>query len=61
MGFVRTPAGRSVRATSMERVVCPWHEWAYDCKTGVNDYDENVKLAVFPVKVDGDDILIDVP
>ena len=44
-----------------DKVVCPWHEWAYFCKTGVNDYDENVKLAVFPVKVDGDDILIDVP
>jgi nitrite reductase/ring-hydroxylating ferredoxin subunit len=44
-----------------DKVVCPWHEWAYSCRTGVNDYDENVKLAMFPVKVDGDDILIDVP
>jgi len=44
-----------------DRVVCPWHEWAYYCRTGVNDYDESVKLATFPVKLDGDDILIDVP
>jgi len=43
------------------RLVCPWHAWEYDCLTGVNDYDESVKLDSFPVKVDGDDILIDVP
>jgi nitrite reductase/ring-hydroxylating ferredoxin subunit len=43
------------------RLICPWHAWEYDCRTGVNDYDENVKLAKFPVKVEGDDILIDVP
>src|SRR5262249_53057332 len=41
-------------------LVCPWHGWAYDCRTGVNDYDENVKLVAFPVKAEGDDILIDV-
>lgn len=44
-----------------DRLICPWHAWEYDCRTGVNDYDESVKLAKFPVKVEGDDILIDVP
>ena len=28
---------------------------------GVNDYDENVKLAKFPVKAEGDDMLVDIP
>ncbi|MBZ5609903.1 MAG: Rieske (2Fe-2S) protein [Acidobacteriia bacterium] len=40
-------------------VVCPWHEWAYDCRTGENDYDPAVKLDRFRVKVEGDDILLD--
>ena len=40
-------------------VICPWHEWAYDCRTGENDFDPAVKLDLFPVKADGDDILID--
>ena len=40
-------------------VVCPWHEWAYDCRTGENDYDPSVKLDRFAVKTDGDDILLD--
>ena len=41
-------------------LICPWHGWEYDCRTGANGYDESVKLAKYPVKVDGDDILIDV-
>lgn len=40
-------------------LVCPWHEWAYDCRTGENDYDPSIKLASFEVKTEGDDILID--
>lgn len=40
-------------------VVCPWHEWAYDCRTGENDYDPAVKVDRFAVKTEGDDILID--
>jgi nitrite reductase/ring-hydroxylating ferredoxin subunit len=42
-------------------LTCPWHGWEYDCRTGVNDYDESVKLAKFAVKAQGDDILIDIP
>src|SRR5579872_4242957 len=42
-------------------LVCPWHAWEYDCRTGVNDFDEDVKVATFPVKTQGDDILIELP
>ena len=41
-------------------VVCPWHGWRFDYKTGVCAYDESIVLPTFAVKVDGDDILIDV-
>ena len=41
------------------RVVCPWHAWAYDCRTGENDFDPAIRLDCFSVKSDGDDILID--
>jgi nitrite reductase (NADH) small subunit len=44
-----------------DRLICPWHAWEYDCRTGLNDYDETIKLAMFPVKTEGDDVLIDVP
>lgn len=42
-------------------LVCPWHAWEYDCRTGVNDFDEDTVVAHFPVKIEGDDILIDLP
>lgn len=43
------------------RLICPWHAFEYDCRTGANDYDESLKLASFPVKIEGGDILIDIP
>jgi len=41
-------------------VVCPWHSWAFDLTTGLADYPEGEKVVVFPVKVEGDDVLVDV-
>ena len=40
-------------------VTCPLHGWEYDVTTGANLDDPNVKLGCYPVKIDGDDILID--
>jgi len=42
-------------------IVCPWHAWEYDCRTGVCDFSDEVRVAKFPVTIIGDDILIDVP
>ncbi|MCW5980330.1 MAG: Rieske (2Fe-2S) protein [Bryobacteraceae bacterium] len=44
-----------------EILVCPWHAWEYDCRTGENTWDADTKLQKFPVKIEGDDILIDLP
>ncbi len=41
-------------------LVCPWHGWRYDCRTGLCAYDDSVKIGRFPVKAEGDDVLIDV-
>lgn len=40
-------------------VVCPWHSWAFDAETGLADPPEKARVAVFPVKVEGDDVLIE--
>ena len=42
-------------------LVCPWHGWEFDCRTGLNDFDEDVKLTTFPVVVQDGVIHIDVP
>jgi len=40
-------------------VICPWHGWRYDCKTGVCAYDADMRQAMFPVKVEDGEIWID--
>ena len=42
-------------------LVCPWHAWEYDCVTGENDRNPNIRLTKFAVRVEGDNILVDVP
>lgn len=41
-------------------VACPWHEWRYDVCTGVNVDDDSCKVATHPVKIDGQDLLVEV-
>jgi nitrite reductase (NADH) small subunit len=43
------------------RVVCPYHMWAFDCRTGAYDYDPTKGVATYPIQVEGDDILLQVP
>jgi len=40
-------------------VTCPWHGWQYDVTTGNNIRNQTVKVASFPVKVDGSDVLVE--
>ena len=42
-------------------LVCPWHAWEYDCRSGVNEMDEGLRLATVPVRIEGDDILLEIP
>lgn len=41
-------------------VTCPWHAWDFDVTTGENSEDPDEKQTVFTVKVDGDDVLVQV-
>ncbi|MBI4353178.1 MAG: Rieske (2Fe-2S) protein [Candidatus Omnitrophica bacterium] len=40
-------------------VTCPWHAWNYDVTTGECQTVPGVKQKRFPVKVEGEDILVD--
>lgn len=39
-------------------LTCPWHGWTFDLRTGVCDEDPELVLERYPVRVDGDDILV---
>jgi len=42
-------------------LTCPWHAWEFDCRTGAHDYNPDLRIATFPVRIVGDDIFIDIP
>lgn len=42
-------------------LVCPWHGWRFDCRTGASAYDEGIEVKTFPVRIEGDEIWIEVP
>jgi nitrite reductase (NADH) small subunit len=39
-------------------VTCPWHGWQFDVQTGKTPINSKIKLPVFEVKVEGDDVLV---
>lgn len=43
------------------RVVCPFHMWEFDCATGEYDYDPTKRVPTFEVKVEGEDVFLQVP
>jgi nitrite reductase (NADH) small subunit len=43
-----------------DAVVCPWHSWAFHAKTGEAVYPENERVAVFPLRIEGENVLMDI-
>lgn len=39
-------------------ISCPWHGWTFDLTTGVSPDDPCMKLQIFEVRVEGDDVLV---
>jgi nitrite reductase (NADH) small subunit len=50
------PLGQGV--VDGNKVVCPWHGWAFDASTGASMHNPSVRVAVYPLKIEGDDVLI---
>jgi len=42
------------------KLICPWHAWAFDAKTGVAVHAPDVKVDVYEIKVEGSDVLVKV-
>ena len=43
-----------------EAVVCPWHSWAFNARTGVAEYPEGERVGSFAVRVEGEDVLVEI-
>lgn len=42
-------------------VTCPWHGWKYDVTTGGCKTSPAAKIQVFPIKVQGSDLFVELP
>lgn len=41
-------------------VTCPWHAWQFDVCSGVNPDEEEIRVRSYPVKVEGEDVWVEV-
>lgn len=39
-------------------ISCPWHGWSFDAQSGECTFNPAVKLDTFPVKEEGEDVLV---
>ena len=39
-------------------LTCPWHGWTFDLETGQCGEDDTIVLERYPVRIDGDDVLV---
>lgn len=42
------------------KVVCPWHAWVWDPQTGEAAHNPAAKIAVYPLKIENGDVLIEI-
>lgn len=42
-----------------DKIICPWHGWTYDARTGTLEDDPRSKLAVYPIKIENGDVMIE--
>jgi len=42
-----------------DKLVCPWHGWQWDPKTGEAAHNAAAKVAVYPVKIEDEDVLVE--
>jgi nitrite reductase (NADH) small subunit len=56
----RTSQGMAFSKTRMH-VVCPWHGYEFDIRTGVHPGNSQARLRKLPIAVAGDDVIVDLP
>ena len=39
---------------------CPWHFWPFEIATGECLVDPTIRVKTYPIKIDGDDVIVDV-
>jgi nitrite reductase (NADH) small subunit len=42
------------------KVVCPWHGWVWDVKTGATDLDSRLRVQIYPLKIENGDVMLEI-
>jgi nitrite reductase (NADH) small subunit len=42
-----------------DKLICPWHGWQFDPKTGQAAHNPAARVAIYPVKFEGDNVLVE--
>jgi nitrite reductase (NADH) small subunit len=42
------------------KIVCPWHRWEFDLATGQATQSAAVKAMTYPLRLQGDDLLVEI-
>ncbi len=50
------PLGQGV--VDGNKVICPWHGWAFDANTGASAHNADVRVTIYPMKIEGDDVFV---
>lgn len=50
------PLGQGV--VDAGKIVCPWHGWQFDLKTGKSEQSATLRVGVYELKIEGGEVLI---
>lgn len=43
-----------------EKIVCPWHGWEFDLKTGQAGQNRDMAVSVYRVRIEGNNVLVEI-
>jgi len=55
---VEGEAGGHYQLVDRTVIVCPWHGWEFDATSGLCPEDAHLRVAIYPVKVEGGRVLV---
>ncbi len=42
-----------------DKLVCPWHGWQFDPKSGAVEHAPEQKVPTYPIRIEGDDVVVE--
>ena len=64
VGEIPVGRGKSVEVDGVllgDSIVCPWHGFDFDVRTGACDVAPDLSVTVYPVRITGSDVLVELP